>query len=92
MTMPAPRNIGVVNLTISVTLRDTAAAQPLTPLFSIVAAAGDPDHAGTPLFQCNGRGDENADLLKEILRKILASYPMKPISLCLNGSEIVATS
>ncbi|MFI5458228.1 MAG: hypothetical protein ACHRXM_22590 [Isosphaerales bacterium] len=84
-----PMNNGIVNLTISVTLKDTGAQEPLTPLFSILAD----DHGATPGtqgFNCNGIGDNNEELLKDILRKIIASYPMKPISLCISGSVIVA--
>jgi len=83
-----PMNNGIVNLTIIVTLRDTTAQQPLDPVFNILAADG-AAKPGTQPFNCNGFGDVNADLLKNILQKIITSYPMKPISLCLSGSEIV---
>lgn len=83
-----PMNNGIVNLTITVTLQDTGAEQPLTPLFNILAD----DHATSPgnqSFSCDGLGDNNQELLKDILNKIIASYPTKPIRLCLSGSEIV---
>ena len=82
-------NNGIVNLTITVTLQDTGAQQPLTPLFNILADDG-PTRPGEQRFSCDGLGDNNQDLLKDILRKINTSYPTKPISLCLSGSEIVA--
>jgi hypothetical protein len=83
-----PSNNGIVNLTINVTLRDTTAKQPLDPVFGIWAAEG-AAIPGTQPFNCNGFGDVNAELLKEILQKIIASYPIKPISLCLRDSVIV---
>ena len=60
----------------------------MTPLFNILAD----DHATSPgnqSFSCDGLGDNNQELLKDILNKIIASYPTKPIRLCLSGSEIV---
>jgi len=86
-----PMNNGIVNLTIIVTLRDTTAQEPLDPVFNILAADG-AAKPGTQPFNCNGFGDVNQDLLKGILQKIITSYPMKPISLCLRGLEIVPDS
>jgi len=81
-----------VQLTIVVTLTDTTVQPPsarLDPFFNITAglSAATP---GTEPFNCSGPGDVNEDLLKDILRKIITSYPMNPISLCVSGSEIVA--
>jgi competence ComEA-like helix-hairpin-helix protein len=80
--MIMPENKGIVKLVITVTFK------PLSPIFEIVADPKDTT-SGPPHFSCNGRGDNNQDLLKDILRKIIESYPKKEISLCTDGNEIV---
>jgi hypothetical protein len=79
--MPTLNN-GIMKLRIKVTLTGT-------PDFDI--AAGDkPSPLG---FNCSG-GQSLADqaLLKEVLGKIIASYPHNPISLCIDGTGIVQGS
>jgi hypothetical protein len=87
--MIMPKNNGIVNLLITVTLQDTTSPQPLTPLFTVLADSQQ-TAPGRQGFSCDGRGDNNQELLKDILRKIIESYPMKPIGLCIVGAEIVA--
>ncbi len=81
-----PMNKGIVVVSIIVKLRNAASPKPITPVFNIRADVQD----GTPSgFQFIGGGDfGDADFLKDILRKISESYPMKPISLCTVGSRI----
>ena len=82
-------NNGIVGLSIKITLRNPASQQPLTPVFSVRvddATAG----PGVLRFACNGFGDVNADLLKEILQKVIESYPLKPISLYVSGGQILS--
>jgi hypothetical protein len=38
-------------------------------------------------YGCNGFGQINADLFKQILGKIIAAYPSQPISLCINDPK-----
>jgi hypothetical protein len=72
---------GIIDLSISVTLRDT-------PVFNI-QAGGDPAAPGLLPLVANGFGNVNAPLLREILGKLIASYPNKPINLCVEGMVIV---
>jgi hypothetical protein len=77
----AKLNDGIIALAITVSLRDN-------PVFSVQAGDDAVQPGQLPLF-CNGFGNINADLFKEILGKIIASYPNSPISLCVEGSTII---
>jgi hypothetical protein len=83
-----PMNDGIVNLLISVTLQDTTSPKPLTPLFTVFADS-QPTAPNQQSFSCSGLGDNDQDLLKDILRKIINSYPTSPISLCVSGADIL---
>jgi len=76
--MPETNN-KIVDLVITVTLQKN-------PVFNV--QAGDSvTQPGLLPFGCNGFGQLNADLLKQILGKIIAAYPSQPISLCINDPQ-----
>jgi hypothetical protein len=83
-----PMNNGIVAVSIIVTFRNSGANPPVTPVFNIRADDRDVPPASMR-FLCSGFGDANADLLREILRKISQSYPVNPISLCISGTSIL---
>ena len=57
------------------------------PTFDVLASE-QPVVSGVSGFDCNG-GAADGDLLKEILQKVICAFPGKPISLCIDGHEIV---
>jgi hypothetical protein len=79
--MPAPNN-RIMTLRIQVTLTGS-------PSFTIDAGEqpGQLDFNGE-----GGQGVEDQALLKEVLAKIMVSYPHHPITLCLDGNDIVPGS
>jgi hypothetical protein len=81
--VPAP-NDNIVSLVITVRL--VAGNSPGFELAADDASGGGP---GSLRFSCSGIGHSNEGLLKEILGKIIASYPTQPIRLCLQGQSIV---
>ena len=77
------KNDSITCLVIKVTLTGP------TPSFD-VQAGGTPTDPGLLPYFCNGSKDaDDATFFKEILGKIIASYPSKPISLCLDDPVIL---
>jgi hypothetical protein len=78
--MPTANN-GIMRLVIKVTLTGD-------PSFDV--QAGDKPLPATLDFFCNGgQGNADSSFLKEILGKIITSYPNNPISLCIDDPAIV---
>jgi hypothetical protein len=76
--MPVQNN-NIVDLVITVTLQTN-------PVFNVQAGDGVTQPGLLP-YGCNGFGQVNADLLKEILGKIITAYPSEPISLCIRDPK-----
>jgi hypothetical protein len=80
--MPATIN-SIACLVIKVTLTGP------TPSFDVQAGVTPTDPGQLPYF-CNGsKFDEDAAFFREILEKIIASYPANPISFCIEDPVIL---